>query len=233
MASDSFTFQQFTVRHDLCGMKVGTDGVLLGAWATGGRRILDIGTGSGLVALMMAQRFLQAEIDAIDIDADACRQAEVNVAASPFGNRIRVMHAALQAFEGTARYDSIVSNPPFFTTGQRSDERSRALARHADTLPYSALFQGVGRLLTPDGVFSAIIPTDFIEAFVAEACFNGFSPIRRCTVRTTAKKAPRRTLVAFSRQAGGSCQTEDVVLQNQDGSRTQWYNNLTKSFYIR
>ena len=111
--SSGFTFKRFTVSHAKCAMKVGTDGVLLGAWACGGRRILDVGTGSGLVALMMAQRFVDAQVTAIDIEPGACLQARENVAASPFADRVSVVEASLQAFRG-GEYDAIVCNPPFY-----------------------------------------------------------------------------------------------------------------------
>ena len=122
--SEGFTFKRFTVSHGKCAMKVGTDGVLLGAWARGGRRILDVGTGSGLVALMMAQRFEDAEITAIDIEPGACLQARENVAASPFAGRIRVVETALQDFR-EGEYDAIVCNPPFYAGTLRSKSAIR------------------------------------------------------------------------------------------------------------
>ena len=114
MSNNVFKFKQFSVHHDQCAMKVGTDGVLLGAWSRGGKRLLDIGTGTGLIAMMMAQRFSEAEIVAIDIDEAACLQAKENVANSPFATRVRVVHTSLQQFDGENCFDCIVSNPPFF-----------------------------------------------------------------------------------------------------------------------
>lgn len=241
MKGSNFTFKQFVVAQQGCAMKVGTDGVLLGAWAEQDRelaakpllRILDIGTGTGLIALMMAQRFPEATIDAIDLDPSACQQAQANAEASPFGSRIRVVQSAAQAFTAEQKYDSIVSNPPFFTNGQRSDEQSRALARHADTLPYAALFQAVDRLLADDGRFSAIIPADNYSDFAAEGYLHGFSVVRHCTIRTTEHKPPRRCLVAFGRKAAANAEKESVVLQDADGKRTEWYKILTKNFYIK
>ena len=112
MPNDSFRFKQFLVRQDLCAMKVGTDGTLLGAWARGGERILDVGTGTGLIALMMAQRFPQARVTGIDIDEAAVRQSVINVGSSPFAQRITILQQACQAMQGT--FDAIVSNPPYF-----------------------------------------------------------------------------------------------------------------------
>lgn len=241
MKGSNFTFKQFVVAQQGCAMKVGTDGVLLGAWAEQDRelateslpRILDIGTGTGLIALMMAQRFPEATVDAIDLDPSACQQATANAEASPFAGRIRVVQTAVQAFTAEEKYDSIVSNPPFFTNGQRSDEQSRALARHADTLPYAALFKSVGELLAEDGRFSAIIPYDNYADFAAEGYLHGFSVVRHCTLRTTEQKPPRRCLVAFGRKAAANAEKESAVLQEADGKRTPWYNNLTKNFYIK
>ena len=131
--------------QDKCGMKVGTDGVLLGAWALGGSRVLDIGTGTGLVALMMAQRFPQSVVDAIDIDEEACRQAAENVAASPFAGSVHVGHCPLQDFLSSQPYDAIVSNPPFFVDSLNNPDVRRPLPRHTDTLPFAALLAGARR----------------------------------------------------------------------------------------
>lgn len=120
-----FDFKQFSICQDQCSMKVGTDGVLLGAWADGGRRILDIGTGTGIIALMMAQRFPDAAIDAIEIDHDACRQAAGNIAATPFADRIRIHECPIQHFQTTMRYDAIVSNPPYFINSMKNPDKKR------------------------------------------------------------------------------------------------------------
>ena len=233
MPNDFFSFRQFTVRQNLCAMKVGTDGVLLGAWAEGGQRILDIGTGTGLIALMMAQRFQQAHVVALDIVHDACVQTSSNVAASPFAERISVVESAVQQYESAEKFDSIVSNPPFFVNSLPAPDADRALARHSFALPYNALFASVRRLLTADGVFSAIIPAECLSAFVSEACLAGFSLTRRCAVKTTLRKSPRRFLLAFRQQGGAVLEASEEVLQNPDGSRTEWYEGLTREFYIR
>ena len=138
MSNNSFTFQKFTIHQDRCAMKVGTDGVLLGAWAHGGKRILDIGTGTGLVAIMMAQRFADAHVTAVEIDHNAALQACNNANCSPFASRISIVETSIQNFEvyGTQLFDSIVSNPPFFTDSLKNPDSQRATARHADTLPY-------------------------------------------------------------------------------------------------
>lgn len=167
----NFRFKQFEIEQDRCAMKVGTDGVLLGAWAQGGRRILDIGSGTGLISLMMAQRFPEAEVVGIDMDADACGQARENVMASPFRDRVEIECCRLQDFGGagvsktaealeTAEglkadgvFDAIVSNPPFFVDSLKNPDSKRTMARHTDSLPFRDLFAGVKRLLS-DEVFS-------------------------------------------------------------------------------
>ena len=150
-------------------MKVGTDGVLLGAWAEGGKRILDIGTGTGLIALMMAQRFPASTIDAIEIDSDAASQAVDNVKLSSFSNIVHVMNGSFQDFASSMpskQYDSIVSNPPFFNNSLKNPDEARMLARHTDTLSFRDLFHGVEKLLMDDGVFSAIIPATEKTSFI-------------------------------------------------------------------
>ena len=212
-------------------MKVGTDGVLLGAWAEGGgQRVLDVGTGTGLIALMMAQRFPEARVVGIDIDDEACRQAQENVAASPFADRVEIVKRAFSHEGGV--FDMIVSNPPFFENSLRNPDSRRALARHADTLDAKALFRGVSRLLTDDGVFCVVVPADRVPRFLAEAAIFGFYLSRKTMVQTVATKPPKRSLLAFVRHRPPSLLCETVQLQQPDGSRSEWYQRLTKDFYL-
>ena len=214
-------------------MKVGTDGVLVGAWAEGGKRVLDIGSGTGLIALMMAQRFAGAQVVGIDIDAEACGQARENVAASRFAGRIHIVEAALQGFETDTKFDCIVSNPPFFQNSLKNPDTRKAMARHSDSLPFALLFGKVAELLADDGRFSAVIPTECVPDFVAEASLHGLSVVRRCDVRTTARKPPRRCLLAFSRRSGEVVECSEEVLQGADGVRSEWYAALTRDFYVK
>lgn len=235
MSNNSFTFQKFTIHQDRCAMKVGTDGVLLGAWAHGGKRILDIGTGTGLVAIMMAQRFADAHVTAVEIDHNAALQACNNANCSPFASRIGIVETSIQNFEvhGTQLFDSIVSNPPFFTDSLKNPDSQRATARHADTLPYRDLFKAVKRLLAEDGEFSAIIPSNCLTSFIAEAYLAHLVPIRRLVIRTTPRKQPKRLLVSFGHTSSESNTTnEEQCLMNPDGSRSDWYINLTSDFYL-
>lgn len=240
MSGDSFSFKRFVVHQDRCAMKVGTDGVLLGAWAHGGKRILDIGTGTGLIALMMAQRFSEAHVCGVEIDTDAALQALENVALSEFAARVRIEAVSLQSYVGqigqecsTRLFDSIVSNPPFFERSLTNPDQSRTLARHASTLTYAELFGAVKRLLTPEGEFSTIIPDDCLSRFVAEGCLAGFFLTRKCAVKTVPRKSPKRYLLAFAKQMPKDLEDVEATLMNADGSRSEWYSELTHDFYIR
>jgi len=230
MANDFFTFKQFTVRQDACAMKVGTDGMLLGAWAEGGRRILDIGTGTGLIALMMAQRFPCAEVVGIDIERGACMQAERNVQGSVFCDRVKIIATSLQQF-GDGRYDAIVCNPPFFVGSLDCPDVSRTVARHAVTLTYGDLFGGVSRLLADGGVFSAIIPSDCRRLFDGAAVESGLFASRVCELRTTPRKPPRRCLLAFRKHPSCVSVSEECIGDGA-GGRSEWYNGLTADFYL-
>ena len=230
-------------------MKVGTDGVLLGAWAEGGQRILDIGSGTGLISLMMAQRFPEAQVWGIDIDPDACMQARENVAASPFADRVGIACCALQNLseehlvrgseelmemkEGEGNlFDAIVSNPPFFVNGLKNPDSKRAMARHSDSLPFSVLMRGVKRWLSDEGVFSAIVPADVLESFVSEAYCSGLSLVRQCGVKTVERKQPKRYLVAFSKRRTGMMDKCTEIMTDSEGNRSEWYAKITEEFYL-
>lgn len=235
MGSDRFCFRQFAVRHDRCAMKVGTDGVLLGAWARAGhpvRRALDIGTGTGLVALMLAQRFPDALFDAIDIDPDACLQARENVACSPFAGRISVVETPLQEFFPPCSYDLVVSNPPYFVESQESPDRARSLARHTATLSFADLLRGAARLLADQGTFALIVPTGHAASILSEASLQGLFPVRRLDLRTTPRRPPKRTLLALVRHRPPLVVHDEECLENADGTRSDWYSALCADFYL-
>ena len=247
-----FKFKQFQIEQDRCAMKVGTDGVLLGAWAEGGRRVLDIGTGSGLIALMMAQRFAGSQVLGIDLDADACSQACENITASPFAGRVGVECSSLQQFalkaaadlgsgrssggeprgNGFEPFDCIVSNPPFFENSLLNPDPQKAAARHAQSLPFGDLIAGVERLLSKDGVFSVVLPADLVERFSSMASFSGFYLSRLYSVKTTPRKPAKRVLLAFRKRRPATFDKREVCLQNEDGSRSDWYAELTREFYL-
>lgn len=229
-----FRFKKFSICQDRCGMKVGTDGVLLGAWAAGGQRILDIGTGTGLIALMMAQRFGGSQVDGIDVDAEACLQAKENIAASIFADRIKVVHSSLQDYSPGITYDAIVSNPPFFLETLKSPDPKRARARHADSLPFADLFSGAARLLSETGVFSVVVPTEAVEHLMFEAALKRFFLLRRCFVKTVERKPPRRLLLSFGKHpATDGMENTTQLLQTATGERSPWYAQLTGDFYVK
>ena len=237
MSNEYFKFKQFTVRHDKCAMKVGTDGVLLGAWAPGGSKILDIGTGTGLIALMMAQRFEDAAVDAVEIDGDAVSQATDNVNDSEFGRRIKIFHAPLHDFaygsgDVAGRYDCIVSNPPFYTEDTECPESKRHAARHTDSLSYGELFACASRLLSNGGTFSIIVPTEAKEKILFEACMTKMFVKDICYIKTTPRKTAKRIMMSFTNVRPEETINEEHCLMNADGSRSEWYVSVTGDFYL-
>ena len=228
----NFRFKQFEIEQDRCAMKVGTDGVLLGAWAQGGCRILDIGYGTGLISLMMAQRFPEAEVVGIDMDVDACGQARENVMASPFRDRVEIVCCRLQDFGAIGVFDAIVSNPPFFVDSLKNPDSKRTMARHTDSLPFRDLFAGVKRLLSDDGIFSAIVPVEVVEQFVAESCILGFYLIRKCGVRTVERKQPKRFMLSFAKHRISPYEEHVETMMDSQGNRSEWYRKITEEFYL-
>ena len=233
-----FQFQRFTIHQDQCAMKVGTDGVLLGAWAQGGERVLDIGTGTGVIALMMAQRYAEAHVVAVDIDEAAVRQARQNADASPFGDRVEVVLSSIQDYatscslsfgegrcEVPAHFDSIVCNPPFFVDSLKAPDQQRSLARHADTLPFAELMRAAYRLLSDDGELSLVIPFDYRRRLDDEAFLCGFFPSRVCAVRTKSSKPVRRYLLAY-RKRPCPCHHDELTIGDAR------YQQLTRDFYL-
>ena len=236
MANGYFRFKQFTVHQQHCAMKVGTDGTLLGAWALateGSCRIFDIGTGTGLIALMMAQRYPKAQVTAIDIDDGAVRQAKENVSASPFADRINVMKADVLTFKEEEKYDSIVCNPPFFEDSLICPDPPRTEARHTVSLDYRQLMEATFRLLRDDGRFSLIMPSDYRERLESEAHLRGFFLSRVCSIQTTPLKTPKRYMIEFTKQPVSEVITENGILCISPYERSPWYQQLTNEFYIR
>lgn len=218
-----FQFKQFTIYQDLCAMKVGTDGVLLGAWANGGKRILDAGTGTGIIALMMAQRYPNAVVTAIDVDEGAVKQAQQNVVQSPFAQQITVLHNTLQEHQG--EYDAIISNPPFFIDSLAGPDEQRNVARHTQTLTYTELMQAAWRLLSDEGELSVVVPFDYRKRMEDEAIFVGFFPSKVCAVKTTERKPAKRYLLSFKKHPC-RCEQEQLTIGSER------YQELTKEFYL-
>lgn len=218
-----FRFKHFAVGQDLCAMKVGTDGVLLGAWARGGEQVLDVGTGTGLIALMMVQRYPEARVTALDIDEGAVRQATINVEQAKVKDRIRVVQQRVQEHKG--QYDAVVSNPPFFIDSLNAPDTQRNTARHAETLTYAELMEAAWRLLKDDGELSVVVPFDYRQRMEDEATFRGFFPSRVCAVKTVERKPAKRYLLAF-RKHPCQCVKETMTIGDEQ------YRQLTGDFYL-
>lgn len=235
---NGFTFKHFFVAHDRCEMKVGTDGVLLGAWAPlepAVVRILDIGSGSGLLALMLAQRSAgSATIDAVEMDMAAAEQAGENFAASPWANVLHSHCRTIQAFSAqrSHEYDLIVSNPPYFTRGVACRNPERANARYTTELDHATLLSCASRLLTAQGQLAVVLPADVGEAFVALALNQGWKRGRTTWVAEYRDRAPHRALMTFS-LTGRDQPTEDRLdIRREEGSYSEDYRALAKDFYL-
>ncbi len=222
-----FRFKQFIIEQDKCAMKVGTDGVLLGAWANGGLRVLDVGTGSGIIALMIAQRYPDAHILGIDIDDGAVSQAIENVQGSPFACQISIQKTKIQDINKSlvGCFDVVISNPPFFADSLQATNHQRNIARHAETLTYAELMKAANMLLSDDGELSVIVPFDYRRRMDDEAIFQGLFPSRICAVKTTSNKPVRRYLLAYKKYPCPCEHTEMVIGDEQ-------YQLLTRDFYL-
>ena len=180
----------------------------------------------------MAQRFPEAEVVGIDMDADACGQAKENVMASPFRDRVEIVCCRLQDFGADGTFDAIVSNPPFFVDSLKNPDSKRTMARHTDSLPFRDLFAGVKRLLSDDGVFSAIVPAEVVEQFVAESCMLGFYLIRKCGVKTVERKQPKRFMLSFAKHRISPYEEHVETMMDSQGNRSEWYKKITEEFYL-
>ena len=233
----SFRFRQFTVADDRCAMKVGTDAVLLGCWCPIGaaRKILDIGTGSGVIALIAAQRSPEAHIDAIDIDAEAVKQSHDNFRLSPWAERLTGRHISVQEWsaEQSATYDLIISNPPYFVDSQKNPDPGRQTARHTDTLSYEVLIASAARLLQPQGVLALILPAEAETQVIALARAEGLSPTRLTRVHSKPGKPANRILIALRKGASETMPTaETLYIESAHSPRSEEYAKLTRDFYL-
>ena len=238
----TFTFKQFQVNQDRCAMKIGTDGVLLGAWTpliNNPFNVLDIGAGTGILSLMLAQRSNAAPnnvgiIDAIEIDEDAYEQCVENFEASPWGDKLFCFHAGLDEFvdEPEDEYDLIISNPPFYTDDYKSDNSSRDLARFEDALPFEELIEAAALLLSDNGIFSVIIPYKEEERFVAMCKILDLFPLKITRVKGTPTSEIIRSLLAFCRMEQTPL-IDELVIEISRHNYTPEYIELTKDFYLK
>lgn len=232
--SASFAFKQFTIVQDQCAMKVGTDGVLLGAWATPkSGLVLDIGTGTGLIALMLAQRIKNAQIDAIEIEENAVLEAQQNVVNSKWNDRIKIIPSSLQSYFPNLQYDLIVSNPPFFTNAFQPKKTDRATARHTNNLTFDELILNAFRLLKTNGIFALVLPINEAVQFIEKAQLHHFFLRRKCEVKPNLLKAPKRVLLEFVKTKPIKIIEENLTIEtNKRHHYTTEYEELTSSFYL-
>jgi tRNA1Val (adenine37-N6)-methyltransferase len=235
MANTYFQFKQFIIRHDKCAMKVGTDGVLLGAWANVDKvqDALDVGTGTGLIAIMLAQRS-SAKIDAVEIDESAYRQAGENVSACPWNQRIYLVNLPFQEYAAKCKktYDLIVSNPPYFRNQFRPYEESRAVARHDDELSLKDLVFFAGKILKPDGIISVVLPAESMDTYSEYLLQSHLYITRILYVMPLPGRPVKRILVETGRKKKT---IEENYLAIESGRRhhyTQQYTDLTSAFYL-
>lgn len=233
--SQPFRFKQFSVADDRCGQKVGTDSILLGSWANAAdvHRVLDIGTGCGLLALMLAQRFSSAAITAIEIDTSAFEQAQQNFHASPWANRLTANHTDASKFTSTKLFDLIVCNPPYFKAACGSNHDSRTIARHEDQLTFIDLTKVAATLLSQQGRFCTVLPFDRALEFTDITAQHQLHLVRRCDVQPTPTSNPKRSLLAFGLQKTEALDCTDLVLEEARHQYAAGYMKLAKDFLLK
>ncbi len=232
-----FHFKKFSVNQDQCAMKIGTDAVLLGAWTpliTNPNTILDIGAGTGILALMLAQRSTAAQIDAIEIEENAFEQCVENFEASPWADRLFCFHAALDEFvdEPEEEYDLIICNPPFYTDTYKTDDSSRDLARFEDAMPFDELIEAASLLLSENGMFSVIIPYKEEEYFISLCSKWSLFPFKITRVKGTPTAEIKRSLLAFTR-IEQTPYVDELIIETSRHQYTPEYIELTKAFYLK
>lgn len=242
MGNSKFDFQHFSINQEHSAMKVGTDGVLIGAWTNPsvmpveGLKILDIGTGTGLIALMMAQRFPEALIHGIEIDHAAAEEAKLNVENSPWSNRVTIIEASLNKFAETiddnTRYDLIVTNPPFYNATLKPEDDNRAAARHYDSLPFSDITRFADKHLSDNGSLAVIYPVNCEQNIMIGISTSKLSFNTICDVVTKEGKPCKRRMGLFTKNTS-LLKHEILTIRNSDNSYSEEYRELTKEFYIK
>lgn len=237
MSKKPFEFKQFTVNQDQCAMKIGTDGVLLGAWTSLEHNpfsILDIGAGTGVLSLMMAQRSHAEVIEAIEIDDDAYEQCAENFENSPWSDRLFCYHASLMEYaeEIDEQYDLIICNPPFYSEDYKTDNISRDLARFQDAMPFDHLVFAVFQLLAEDGIFSVVIPKSEAQKLIDLAAKVLLTPDRILHIKGHPEAEIKRSLIEFSFH-DKNVEISELIIENGRHNYTEDYINLTKDFYLK
>ena len=233
-----FQFKKFSVNQDRCAMKVGTDGVLLGAWTPIENRpfsVLDIGAGTGILALMLAQRSSAEQIDAIEIDEDAYEQCVENFESSPWSDRLFCFHAGLDEFveDPEEKYDLIVSNPPFYAEDFKTKNKARDLARFQDAMPFEELVEAADLLLSENGIFAVIIPFKEEGKFIDLCAEAELFPVKVTRVKGTPNSETKRSLLAFKRYELPVLTPDELIIETARHQYTPEYIELTKDFYLK
>jgi len=233
-----FHFKQFTIQDEKSAMKIGTDAVLLGAWCpidNNPKTILDIGTGTGILSLMLAQRSASEQIDAIEIDENAYEECVENFENSPWSDRLFCFHAGLDEFveEPEEEYDLIICNPPFYAEDFKSKNESRDLARFQDAMPFEDLIEAADLLLSENGIFSVIIPFKEEENFINLCAEVELFPTKITRVKGSDKTAIVRSLLAFKRFELSVLDADELIIEINRHEYTNDYINLTKDFYLK
>jgi tRNA1Val (adenine37-N6)-methyltransferase len=234
----TFQFKQFSLEQDRCAMKIGTDGVLLGAWTSIENNpfsILDIGTGTGVIALMLAQRSQAEQIDALEIDEEAYEQSVDNFENSPWSDRLFCFHAGLDEFieEPEDEYDLIVSNPPFYSEDYKTETDQRDKARFQDAMPFEDLIEAADLLLSENGILSIIIPFKEEAHFLALAKESELYPMKITRVKGTPTTEVKRSLMAFTRNEISDFPIDELIIETARHVYTPEYIELTKEFYLK
>ncbi len=234
MGQNTFHFKQFSVKQDRCAMKVNTDGVLLGTWASGrgAARILDIGTGTGVIALMLSQQNPEAKITAIDIDEKAYLQAKENFAASLWNKNLVAQHIGLQNFSNETKFDVIISNPPYFIQDYKTEDEAKNVAKHSTALSYDELLEGINRLLSDNGKAFLIIPIFNLPLLQTKAENLEIYLTKLTEVTAVESKPPYVVLIQLERERREVVKSH-LLIQKATGEFTQEYKELTKEYYLK
>ncbi len=245
---DIFEFKQFTIHQGNAGMKVGTDSDLLGALAAGGNRVLDIGTGTGVLALLMAQRFPEADIHAVEIDDDAVKDASLNFSESKFADRITLHHTSFQDFveqqrvgEGSGpseteklagKFDCIICNPPYFHKSMECPDNRRLRARHTSSLPFEVLIGGAYELLCDGGVFSVCLPPEVYSIFCEECIKQGFSLQDLYCIKSIPDQPVKRYVLVHRKGKVEEVRRHEFCMRNEDRTVSEWYKETMRDYLL-
>ncbi|MBO6880940.1 methyltransferase [Winogradskyella sp.] len=232
-----FQFKQFTVNQDQCAMKIGTDGVLLGAWTSVDHNpfnVLDIGAGTGILSLMIAQRSNAEQIEAIEIDDDAFEQCAENFENSPWNDRLFCFHASLLEYIEAVdeKFNLIICNPPFYSEDYKTEDKARNLARFSDAMPMEHIIFAVINFLSENGIFSIVIPHKMENTFIEEASLIGLFPNRILRVKGNPNSEIKRSLIEFS-YSETATKISELIIETERHQYTDDYINLTKDFYLK